>query len=220
MERALNFRALRGNTRGKRPSGAGDPPGSYIFVRVAEMSSRQTERRTRSFPADVRPVCRLLLPLALLLIVACGGHPQPGTTASQQLAFGVEMAKRGLWNEALFRFRQADSLNPNDGRILNNLAVAYEATGQFEQALDTYRTAIDLAGSSEELRANYSRFSEFYATYRAREQGAASGDGEESGGEAEGEAATEEAADEAAAPSPDEDPGEQEEQEENDDETP
>ena len=46
--------------------------------------------------------------------------------------FGVDMARKGLWSEALFRFQQADKAEPNTGRILNNMAVAYEAVGLSE----------------------------------------------------------------------------------------
>ena len=49
--------------------------------------------------------------------------------AQSQVQFGVDMAQRGLWSEALFRFRQAERLGDSRATVLNNVAVAYEVTG-------------------------------------------------------------------------------------------
>jgi tetratricopeptide (TPR) repeat protein len=101
---------------------------------------------------------------------AAGGQRPPN--AKEQLDFGVEMAQRGLWNEALFRFHQAERLNPEEVSVLNNLAVAYEALGEFEEALQHYQRALRVAPDSRELKRNYARFAEFYQAYQAsREKG-------------------------------------------------
>ncbi len=112
--------------------------------------------------------------LVTLLVAACGssapkppqGTPEPKT----QLQFGVEMAKRGLWSEALFRFRQAEAQRPNDPRVLNNMAIAYEALGQFEQALQEYQEALKADPNNRDLRRNYSRFVEFYRAFKPDQQ--------------------------------------------------
>lgn len=85
--------------------------------------------------------------------------------AAAQLEFGVKMARRGLWSEALFRFKQADELRPGSARILNNIAVAYEALGQFDRALDYYQRAVKIGGDAD-LRKNYTRFVEFYRNFK------------------------------------------------------
>lgn len=85
---------------------------------------------------------------------------------NEQLDFGVQMAKRGLWSEALFRFKQAEKTQPGDPRILNNLAVAYEAVGLFEEALETYKQALKADPANRELRRNYARFIEFYQSFK------------------------------------------------------
>ncbi|HVS03737.1 MAG TPA: tetratricopeptide repeat protein [Thermoanaerobaculia bacterium] len=104
-----------------------------------------------------------------LLVAGCGGHSGPHT-ARDQLSFGVSMAQEELWSEAYFRFQQADRLQPQDPRVLNNLAVASEALGRFEQALDHYRQALALSPNDADLRHNYDRFVGFYEAYRAREE--------------------------------------------------
>jgi len=116
-------------------------------------------------------VCLLsvLFPLA-----ACGGYGRPNQS-SAQLAFGVDMARRGLWDEALFRFAEAERLDPQNPRIQSNLGVAYEASGQFDKALESYQKALRLSPNDKEIRANYSRFVEFYQGFKG-EKTAKTGD--------------------------------------------
>ena len=108
--------------------------------------------------------------ISLLAVVLVGGKKPPANTSASQLAFGVEMAKRGLWSEALFRFKQAGRLRTDDPRILNNMAVAYEALGNFERALDYYQQAIKADRANRELKRNYSRFIEFYRAFKPDQQ--------------------------------------------------
>lgn len=113
----------------------------------------------------------LLLPMGLALVVtACGGSTA-ALDSNSQIDFGVDMAKRGLWSEALFRFQQAERLEPGNFRVYNNLAVAYEANGRFDEALETYQKALRMQPENRELRRNYSRFIEFYQSYKTPESG-------------------------------------------------
>ena len=108
------------------------------------------------------------LALATLLPAACGSAPPPQQNAKGQLSFGAQMAERGLWNEALFRFRQAERAQADNPRVWNNLAVAYEATGNYEEALKSYRKALELAPSDVEIKRNYARFVEFYQSFKPK----------------------------------------------------
>lgn len=101
------------------------------------------------------------------------------TTAKEQIEFGVNMARRQLWSEALFRFKQAAELEPTNARVYNNLAVASEATGRFDQALEFYRQALRLAPSDRTVKANYSRFVEFYQSFKPEEDEESSASDEE-----------------------------------------
>jgi Flp pilus assembly protein TadD len=110
--------------------------------------------------------------LFLTVILAAGlaaGGSHKSDQPSAQLAFGVEMAKRGLWSEALFRFHQAEQLDARNPRVLNNLGVAYEATGDYEKALGYYKQALQIDPNNRELRANYGRFVEFYQAFQGKE---------------------------------------------------
>ncbi len=110
--------------------------------------------------------------LSLFLVIsltACGSRYGKPAAAGSQLAFGVDMARRGLWSEALFRFHQAAQLEPQNPRVLNNLGVAYEATGDYDKALSFYQQALKVEPNNRELRANYGRFVEFYQAYKGKE---------------------------------------------------
>lgn len=104
-----------------------------------------------------------------ILLTACGSRYGKPDTAASQLAFGTDMAQRGLWSEALFRFHRAADLEPGNPRAMNNLGVAYEATGNYEQALSYYQKALKVEPGNRELRANYGRFVEFYQAYKGKE---------------------------------------------------
>ena len=95
---------------------------------------------------------------------------QTSKRTHDQVAFGVNMAGRGLWNEALFRFKRAEKTQPGNARILNNLAVAYEAVGLFDEALGHYKRALKADSSSREVKRNYSRFVEFYQAFKPDEK--------------------------------------------------
>lgn len=146
--------------------------------------SEQARRRSTGFCWLTLGVC-LLSHAVLPAVAEAKGKSQ--ATASEQLSFGVKMAQRGLWGEALFRFEQAARLAPNDPKVLNNLAVAYEALGRFDLALEAYQKAVR-SSSNRELRGNYTRFVEFYQSFKAEETkedeaSAGEGVGEESEGE-------------------------------------
>jgi Tfp pilus assembly protein PilF len=115
-------------------------------------------------------VAALALPLLLTSLTACGHHYGHPEQPASQLGFGVDMAKHGLWSEALFRFHQAESRDPNNPRIQNNLAVAYEAAGDYDRALESYKKGLKLDPNSRELRANYAHFVEFYQGFKSADK--------------------------------------------------
>ena len=104
-----------------------------------------------------------------VVLTACGSRYGRPDQPAAQLAFGVDMARRGLWSEALFRFHQAETLDPRNPRVLNNLGVAYEATGDYDKALGYYKQALQVDPNNREVRANYGRFVEFYQSFKGKE---------------------------------------------------
>lgn len=109
--------------------------------------------------------------LALMVGLSTASVAGDGTPSlDKEVAFGVKMAQRGLWSEALFRFKRAAEVRPGDAKVLNNLAVAYEAVGQYENALLAYQEALKADSANRELKRNYSRFVEFYQAYKPADE--------------------------------------------------
>ena len=108
----------------------------------------------------------------LLFMVVIFGCRSSGNTekAETQKQFGVRMAKMNLWREAMFRFKRAIDMDPNDAMAHNNLAVAYEANGDFDNAAKEYREALRLDRSNQYIQKNYSRFVEFTQKAKKRQQ--------------------------------------------------
>jgi tetratricopeptide (TPR) repeat protein len=114
---------------------------------------------------------RIRLTGALLLFALAAGcaHRRVDLTRdSSQIDVGVDAAKMNLWREALFRFQRAVQLDPNDAMAHNNLAVAYEGTGDFEKARANYIEALRLDKGNEYIQKNFSRFTEFTSRNRKR----------------------------------------------------
>ena len=110
--------------------------------------------------------------LLLLSTIAAGGcrHTQDIEQPSTQANFGVQMARSNLWREAMFRFRRAVELNPQSAVAHNNLAVALEANGDFENAAKEYREALKLDRTNQYIQKNYSRFVEFTSRNKKRQR--------------------------------------------------
>ncbi len=153
-------------------------------------------------------VLRLLLKVGLLslfgLLLAAPGAlaKDKPITSKDEIAFGIKMAERQLWSEALFRFQQAEKMGAKGAAVYNNMAVAYEALGVFDKARENYQKALAVDRDHPSLRRNYSRFVEFYQAFSP--EGEENGDAEE--GEAETGGSEEESAGEKEEAS--EDPGE------------
>jgi Tfp pilus assembly protein PilF len=116
-----------------------------------------------------RTLVRLISTAALIASASACRHQDLSRPATQD-NFGVQMARMNLWREALFRFQRAVEINPQDAMAHNNLAVAWEANGDFEKARKEYLEALKLDRSNQYIQKNYSRFVEFLSRNRKRQQ--------------------------------------------------
>jgi Tfp pilus assembly protein PilF len=105
-------------------------------------------------------ITSLIVLVTALAIAGCRSGLNPAEAQTQR-RFGVQMAKMNLWREAMFRFHRAVEMNPSDAQAYNNLAVAYEANGDFDNAAKAYREALRLDRNNQYIAKNYSRFVEF-----------------------------------------------------------
>ena len=101
--------------------------------------------------------------LALLLLVAASGTSAADDArkrAQSQAQFGIEVAQKGLWKEALYRWEKAVELDPRYAAAFNNLAVAYEHEGMFDKARQAYEKALELEPNNQHVKQNYEFFKE------------------------------------------------------------
>ncbi len=106
---------------------------------------------------------RLLVLAAVVVFGACG--TSGALRAKDEMKAGVRAGQRGYWQEALFRFQRAQAAEPGNAEVLNNLAVAFEALGRYDDALAAYKQALQAAPHDLSIRRNYARFAEFYTSY-------------------------------------------------------
>jgi len=103
-------------------------------------------------------VKRALLLLPLLLVP--GPSPAAEKASVQEVKFGIEVAQKGMWREALFRFQKAVEIDPQNPSALNDLAVALEQVGEFQEARENYERALELKPDDLYIQQNYDLFRE------------------------------------------------------------
>jgi Tfp pilus assembly protein PilF len=92
--------------------------------------------------------------LSLLLL---GARCSPSRLANQT-SFGIWAVERGLWDEAVFRWKKVLAATPNSVAAHNNLAVAYEKKGLWAEARREYEIALKLAPQNTWVKSNFQKF--------------------------------------------------------------
>jgi Tfp pilus assembly protein PilF len=103
--------------------------------------------------------------IATLVVIAALATAAPSfadvrSEARSQVEFGIDVAERGLWREAMYRWERAVELDPTYAAAYNNLAIAYEHEGQFAKARQAYERALKLEPNNAQIRQNYDLFRE------------------------------------------------------------
>jgi Flp pilus assembly protein TadD len=80
--------------------------------------------------------------------------------ARSQVEFGINVAQRGLWREAIYRWEKATQLDPTYVAAYNDLGIAYEHEGQLDKARKAYEKALELDPNNAQVRQNYELFKE------------------------------------------------------------
>ena len=100
---------------------------------------------------------------ALVLLIAVSSvtmHADERSDARAQVDFGIEVAQRGLWKEAIYRWERAIELDPTYAAAWNNLAISFERAGRPVEALEAYENALDLEPNNLTIEQNYDLFLE------------------------------------------------------------
>jgi Tfp pilus assembly protein PilF len=102
------------------------------------------------------------LAVVALLVAAVAGpvYADARADAKAQVEFGIQVAQRGLWREAIYRWERATKIDPTYAAAFNNLAVAYEHEGMLEKAAEAYEQALKLEPKNAMVRQNLELFKE------------------------------------------------------------
>jgi Tfp pilus assembly protein PilF len=104
-----------------------------------------------------------MLTVAMLLTALCGvASADARSDAKEQVEFGISVAQKGLWKEAVYRWERATQIDPNYAAAFNNLAVAYEHEGLLEKAGEAYERALKLEPNNPMVRQNFELFKEIH----------------------------------------------------------
>jgi hypothetical protein len=118
--------------------------------------------------AAMRAVGASVVLVAFLLT----GPPVPAQeTYVEIMRFAADMARRGNWREAKFRWEKAARLAPDNAKILNNLGVALEALGEPDAARATYDKARALTRGNTVIDTNRLRAERFWAQVQQQGDG-------------------------------------------------
>ena len=104
-------------------------------------------------------VLATLLALALMAF-AIPAFADARSEARAQVDFGISVAQRGLWREAIYRWERAVEIDPTYAAAFNDLAVAYEHEGQLEKARQAYEKALAIEPNNLQIKQNYELFKE------------------------------------------------------------
>jgi hypothetical protein len=105
---------------------------------------------------------RLTLGLTLIAALAVPGVVPATDTFTDIMKFAADMAKRGNWREALYRWEVAERTDPGNPKVLNNLGVAHETLGNPEKAREYYDLAIAKMGEKSVAVTNRRRAAHFW----------------------------------------------------------
>ena len=112
------------------------------------------------FDSIVMRYSRIVFLALVAALIAAPVFADARSDAKAQVEFGISVAQRGLWREAIYRWEKAVEIDPTYAAAFNDLAVAYEHEGQLEKARQAYEKALALEPNNSQIRQNYELFKE------------------------------------------------------------
>jgi Flp pilus assembly protein TadD len=101
-----------------------------------------------------------MLVFVAALLASASAFADARADAKSQVEFGINVAQRGLWREAIYRWEKAAELDPTYAAAYNDLAIAYEHEGQLDKARKAYEKAIELEPNNSQIQQNFELFKE------------------------------------------------------------
>jgi Flp pilus assembly protein TadD len=105
-------------------------------------------------------IARLAACLAFFAATSATLVADARTDARAHVEFGIQVAQRGLWREAIYQWQRAVEIDPTYAEAYNDLAIGYEQEGNFAKAREAYEKALQLDPDNPQIRQNYELFKE------------------------------------------------------------
>jgi tetratricopeptide (TPR) repeat protein len=137
--------------------------GTWIAALITAQPCKSLHVKKRhGYSGSIRAMTFPVLTCITLLTVALATplHADARSDAMAQVDFGITVAQRGLWREAIYRWEKAVEIDPTYAAAYNDLAVGYEHEGQLEKARQAYDKALALEPNNAQIRQNYDLFKE------------------------------------------------------------
>src|SRR5258707_9779436 len=114
------------------------------------------------YSGDIPMRARILTAAVLVAALSGVAYADVRNDAKQQVEFGISVAQKGLWKEAIYRWERATKIDPSYAAAFNNLAVAYEHEGLLEKAGEAYERALKLEPNNPMVRQNFELVKEIH----------------------------------------------------------
>lgn len=105
-------------------------------------------------------VQRLVVITFVSALAAAPAYADARGDAKKQVEFGIAVAQRGLWREAIYRWQRATEIDPTYAQAFNNLAIAHEQQGDLVKAREAYEKALRLDPNNPLIKQNFELFKE------------------------------------------------------------
>ena len=104
----------------------------------------------------------LVAAFLLSALVTAPAYADARGDARKQVEFGIAVAQKGLWREAVYRWQRATELDPTYAQAFNNLAIAHEHEGEIVKARAAYEKALQIEPSNPLIKQNFELFKEIH----------------------------------------------------------
>ena len=103
---------------------------------------------------------KTLLVIGVSVVAVVPAWADARSSAREQVEFGINVAQRGLWREAIYRWEKAVEIDPMYAAAYNDLGIGYEHEGQLDKARKAYEKALAIEPNNAQIRQNYDLFKE------------------------------------------------------------
>ncbi len=99
---------------------------------------------------------KLTIPIILIIAVFIGCSAKKPIMS--EFSFANKLARQGLWKEAHYRWEKVLAAGNDSAAVYNNIAIALEHMGRFDEAEQAYKKALKKSPNNSSIESNYKKF--------------------------------------------------------------